>query len=227
MNNITIHDEIRLSRLGLGNGTRWDIYIGAPETDAMRIIVKVAQKLQTEYTCIHFHIISGDAVDIQGGIEKGLLDFGILMGPIDKSRYEFLEFPIRDIMGVLMRKDSKLALQETINPKDLWKKSLIVPRQLALSYDLAHWLSTEPSKLKITGTYTLLYNASLMVEEGMGYALGLDKIINTTGNSSLCFRPLSPAITVGINILWKRDHKFTKEAEVFINSLSQHISTGV
>ena len=50
--------------------------------------------------------------------------------------------------------------------------------------------------LNIISSYTLLYNASLMVEEGLGYAICFDKLINTTGNSLLTYRPLTPSVNV-------------------------------
>lgn len=202
-----------------------DIYIGAAETDAVRIIARVAQKLQAEYPGVHFHIISGDAADIQEQIDKGLLDFGILMGDNDKSKYEYLELPMRDTFGILMRKDSELASKDVISPEDLWNKPLIIPRQATFSSDLPRWMKTEVSNLNIAATYNLIYNGSLMVDEGMGYVLGLDNLINTTGNSNLCFRPMYPSITIGMNIYWKQYQIFTKAAETFISRLQQYLST--
>ena len=50
-------------------------------------------------------------------------------------------------------------------------------------------------------TYNLIYNASLMVDEGIGYAFTLDKLVNTTG-SGLCFRPLKPKLELGMYLVW-------------------------
>lgn len=77
----------------------------------------------------------------------------------------------------------------------------------------------ELSELEIVATYNLLFNASLMVEEGLGYAIGLDKIINTTGNNTLCFRPLSPQMEAGMHIIWKKYQVFSKTSEKFIEKL--------
>lgn len=78
-------------------------------------------------------------------------------------------------------------------------------------------------KLPIVATYNLIYNASLMVEEGLGYALCLDKLINTTGNSSLLFKPLSPSLKVGLNIVWKKYQFFTKASEKFLHCLQESL----
>lgn len=54
---------------------------------------------------------------------------------------------------------------------------------------ISGWMEDSFDRLNIMTTYNLLYNASLMVEEGMGYTLCLGKIIRISG-SLLCFRPL-------------------------------------
>lgn len=107
-----------------------DIYIGTGETDGMRQIARTAKQLQEHSPGIHFHIVSGDAVDVCERLDKGLLDFGVLLGDIDKIKYHYLELPMKDTWGVLMRRDSPLAQQERILPQDLWDKPLILSRQV-------------------------------------------------------------------------------------------------
>ena len=102
-----------------------DIYIGTGETDGMRQIARTAKQLQEHSPGIHFHIVSGDAVDVCERLDKGLLDFGVLLGDIDKIKYHYLELPMKDTWGILMRRDSPLAQQERILPQDLWDKPLI------------------------------------------------------------------------------------------------------
>ena len=89
-----------------------------------------------------------------------------------------------------MRKDAPLTEKETISPEDLWDKPLIVSQQRGDSAYLDQWFGRKEPELNIVATYNLVFNASLLVDEGLGYALCYDKLINTTG-SNLCFRPLS------------------------------------
>ena len=125
-------------------------------------------------------------------LDKGLIDFGLLFTKVDPQKYEALPMPVKDTWGVLMRKDSPLAKKESICPEDLWDKPLIISHQKGDDIFLDHWLRREKSELHIVATYNLLFNASLLVDEGLGYALGLDNIINTQ-SGSLCFRAaLSP-----------------------------------
>ena len=81
------------------------------------------------------------------------------------------------------------------------------------------------SELDITMTYNLLFNASLLVEEGLGYAICFDRIINTSGDSKLCFRPLTPKIEVEMYMIWKKYQVFSKPAEKFLSMMQDNLHT--
>ena len=212
-------DEISLSDETVAG----DITIGAGETDGVRFLTRAAQAIQKNFPLVHFHIISGDRATVTESMDKGLIDFGLLFGKIDTSKYEYIKLPYRDTWGVLMRRDSPLAEKETITPEDLWDKPLIVSRQEFQGTDLQEFLKCDIEKLNISATYNLLFNGSLMVDEGMGYALCLDNIINVSGDSNLCFRRFSPKREAEICIAWKKYQVLTKAAEKFLHKLQEMI----
>ncbi|MGN0617771.1 MAG: LysR family transcriptional regulator [Ruminiclostridium sp.] len=201
-----------------------EIYIGAGETDGLRLIAKAAKELQEQYPQITYRIISGDAVDITERLDKGLIDFALLLEPVDISKYSYLKFPVKDVWGVLMRRDCPLAEKKSISSKDLQDMPLIVSRQAVDGSELTQWLKNGGEQLNIVSTYNLVYNASLMVDEGLGVALCLDKIINVSGDSSLCFRPLKPRLDVGMSLVWKKYQVFSKAAEKFILKMQESVS---
>lgn len=200
-----------------------DIYIGTGETDGLRQIAKASCRIQKKYPDIRFHIVSGDAVDVCERLDNGLLDFGILLGDIDKTKYDYMKLPMKDLWGVLMRFDSPLSEKESISPDDLWDKPLILSRQPENKSSLYKWLKKEPFELHTVATYNLIYNASLMVDEGMGYALTLDKLINTA-DSTLCFRPLSPQLELEMHLVWKKHAVFSKAAELFLAHINKNLA---
>ena len=211
-------NEVMLSDEGISG----DIHIGAGETDATRLLARAAKCVQSECPLVHYHIASGDGCDVMEQLDKGLLDFGLVLEPIDISKYNYLR--IKDIWGVLMRRDSPLAGLEVITPQDLWQQPLIVSRQVSCGgHDLLNWLQKDLEALNIVATYNLVYNASLMVEEGLGYAVCLDRIINVGGDSKLCFRPLSPQLDIGMSIVWKKYQLLPKPAEKFLLRLQEMI----
>ena len=200
-----------------------NVFIGTGETEIVRLFARIAKKLQQKYPDIRYHISSGNAEHVLEYLDKGLIDFGLLFTEIDTQKYEAIPVPIKDTWGVLMRKDSPLAQKETICPKDLWDKPLIVSHQKGDDAYLNQWLGREESELNIVATYNLVFNASLLVDEGLGYALCYDKLVNTHG-SNLCFRPFSPRLDAYGFIVWKKYQVFSKAANIFLQDLRSMLS---
>lgn len=201
-----------------------NVFIGAGETEIVRLFARVAKKLQKKYPDIRYNISSGNAEHVLEYLDKGLIDFGLLFTEIDLQKYEAVPVPIKDIWGVLMRRDSPLAEKEAICPEDLWDKPLIVSHQKGDNIYLGRWLKREESELHIVATYNLIFNASLLVDEGLGYALCYDKLINTQG-SNLCFRPFSPRLEARGFIVWKKYQIFSKAAKIFLDCLMEFIES--
>ncbi|MCI9381927.1 MAG: LysR family transcriptional regulator [Dorea sp.] len=198
-----------------------DITVGAGETNGVRFLTKTARALQEDFPDVHFHIISGDSASVLENLDRGLIDFGLVFGDVDTSKYHTLEVPYKDTWGVLMRYDADLAVKEFISSEDLHDKPLILSRQRSSKSSLIKWLGKNYDELNIVGTYNLLFNGSLMVKDGMGYALCFDKIINITEDSSLCFRPLMPGLSESMHIIWKKYQIFPKAVEKFLLKMQQ------
>ena len=169
------------------------IRIGCAETEGMRFLLQIQKKILNTYPYISCQLYDGHNADILERLDKGLLDFGVLSAPSTLRRYDYIGLPHKDTWGVLMPKNAPLAKEKVIFPKDLWHLPLILSQQAIENGDIFHYLQKDMNDLYITGTYNLLFNASLMVEEGIGYALAYDHIIATGPDAPLTFRPLSPA----------------------------------
>ena len=163
-------------------------------------------------------------------LDKGILDFGILIQPADLSKYDYLNLPDKDTWGVVMRKDSPLAEKAYVERKDLLGVPLICSRQAILPQregnEFAGWFGEDFEKLDIVTTFNLIYNASLMVESGIGYAITLDRLVSTDEGSALCFRPLKPKLESGLNIVWKKYQVFSPAAELFLERLKSREFSG-
>ena len=192
-----------------------DIYIGSGETQVIRQIAEIIKDLGEACPNIHYHLHSGNAEDVTERLDKGLLDFGILIQPADLTKYDYLDLPAKDRWGVIMRKDSPLAEKEAIEKNELLEIPLLCSRQVVGSRHsenkFAEWFGTDYEKLNIVATYNLMYNAAILVEAGVGYALTLDKLANTSEDSVLCFRPLRPELESGLNVVWKKYQVFSPE----------------
>lgn len=201
-----------------------DIYIGAGETEGMKIIAKVSSNLQKKYPNIHYHLFSGNGEDVMEKLDKGLIDFGVLIEPNDIKKYGYIKLPVYDTWGLLMRKDSDLAKKDYIEPNDLLTIPLLCSRQALANNEFSVWFGDNIEKLNVVATYNLIYNASLYVEEGFGYALTLDKLINLTDDSNLCFKPIIPNLKANLVMVWKKYQVFSKATQKFLEELQNEIN---
>lgn len=197
-----------------------DIYIGSGETDAMRTIAKIAKDIQHDYPDIRYHLYSANGDDVKERLNKGLLDFGILIEPTEIRKYDYLRMPVDDTWGILMRKDCALAKKEYVEPDDLPGLPLLCSMQKMVLDNFTGWFGKSMDDLYIVATYNLIYNAAILVEEGFGYAVTLDKLTNTTGYSPLCFRPLYPKLTSHLDIVWKKYQVFSSAAQLFLKRIT-------
>ena len=211
--------EVRLS----GKGIAGEVMIGAGETDSMRVVARLAERIRRENPRLRIHVVSGDTQDLTDRLERGLFDFALLFGAVDPRKFVRLPLPLQDRWGVLMRRDSPLSQKETIRPEDLWDQPLILSRQMEVQEGFLRWIRRPLEELEVAATYNLAYNASLMAEEGLGCVLTLDRLIRTDGSSPLCFRPLEPALNAEIALVWKRYAVFSQATEYFLRQLREEL----
>ena len=196
-------------------GVAGDIYIGCGETRGMKEIIKVMKRVNSDYPDIRFHLYSGNDEDVSERLDKGLVDFGLFVGNTNLDKYDYIKLPISDVWGLLMRRDCPLAQKKTIQPRDLEGVPLLVSRQVLTHNDLSGWLGKSIEKLKIISTHNLIFNAALMVEEGLGCALSIDGLTDNR-NELLTFRPFEPQICAELYFAWKKYRVFSKPAELFL-----------
>ena len=222
---ISMVDKTEAEFLARENAVSGDIYIGGGETQAIRQIAEIIRELQEEYPDIRYHLYSGNAEDVTERLDKGLLDFGILIQPADISKYDYINLPSKDRWGVIMRKDSPMAAKESIRKEDLLDVPLICSRQVMTQRrtenEFADWFGDDFDRLHVVTTFNLVYNAAIMVEAGIGYAVTLDKLAHTSEDSPLCFRPLMPPLESGMNVIWKKYQVFSPAAELFLERMNE------
>ncbi|MFS0654920.1 LysR family transcriptional regulator [Bacillus sp. 179-C3.3 HS] len=205
-----------------------DVYIGGGETEAMRLIAKVVRDFQLKYPKVKCHFQSGNFDDVTEMLDQGLLDFCLLIEPADLSKYHSIRLPADDVWGVVMRKDSPLAMKESIRRQDLVDLPLLLSRQAMKSglsrNEFSEWFGEDYEKLHVVCTYNLLYNAGIMVKEGVGYAISIDKVADTSEESHLCFRPLEPKLASGVRFVWKKHQVFSQAAHLFFSEMEKQFS---
>ena len=195
-----------------------DIFIGCGETVAMDSIAGLMAEFHQQYPDVKFHTYSGDADAVIERIDKGLCDMGLLLGPVRQEKYDYLNLHQKDIYGLLMPADCRLAAQDTINIDQLKSLPMILADQTFYGHQDLDWFGEDA--LNVVATYNLIYNATFLVEHGVGYALCFDRLVNTNGRR-LIFRPISPELSVGLYIVTKKYQVFSSAARKFYERLKE------
>lgn len=198
------------------------IKIGLTEAMGSRVAAAYMKKFQGKYPRVLFDLYNGMADNIKEMVEHGDLDLGLVLDPVDISKFEYIKLPKNERWGILVRKDHALAKKEVITVDDIRKYALLMPkREKALSHIL-NWMKCEEKDLQIQAYYNLLSNAALLVEAGMGCAVCLEGALSVHASPDICFRQVMPEHMTGSVILWKRNHRLFRAASLFIRMIREH-----
>lgn len=197
------------------------VYLGAGETDAFRLLTQAEKQVQEEHTGISFDVISGGSADITEKLDRGLIDFALVFGPVDSSKFNLVRMPVEEKWGVLMRRDDPMAKLKKIHPKDIAGKPLILSKTSLEDGILLNWMHQDLDQINLKATYNLIYNGSRMVLENIGYAFTIDHLINVTGDSEFVFRPLDPSLTAEMHFIWKKYQVLSKAAQCYLDCVLQ------
>ena len=199
-----------------------DIAIGCGETKGMRLLVDAMKEMRAAHPGVTFRLSSGNFEDISDRLDSGLVDFGLFVGDAAVAKYDYIKLPHSDAWGLLMRADCPLAGSAPVRPQDLDGLALLCSRQAVAGNELSGWLGREFGELDIVATYNLIHNATYMVEAGMGCAVSIEGLVNTSGRG-LVFRPFEPSLTARLSFAWKRGRQLSRAAAEFLKLLQSKI----
>lgn len=194
-----------------------ELAIGSGETRGFELIAQIIGKIQHNYPLVTCHLYSGNADAITRKIDDGLLDFGVVIDPVQKNKYDFVQLPHQETWGVLVNKQHPLAKHSSLSPEKLLSIPLFVSNQTMVDNQMREWLGHN-QKLNVIGTYNLLFNASLLCQNTTIGVLCIDGIINTN-QTNLRFIKLSPILDATINLIWKKGTILSNTAKLFLEEI--------
>ena len=196
------------------------ITIGATEAVGSRLLAKLITAFSARYPRVQFHLYNDMADYIKERLDKGLVDIALLLEPVDTSKYDFVRFSQKETWGVLVRDDHPLADHETVTPDEMADYPLILPLRERVRAEILNWMGREEKDLNIPLSYTLLSNAVLLVEEGMGCAFCLNGALAIHSSPRLRFIPIHPAHTTHSVLVWKKNQLFSPAISLFIQEIN-------
>ena len=215
---VTMADKIEKEFLSLDDISGGELYLGLGESYQIKYLAREIKKLKHRYPRLKYHITSGDTEQVTEKLDKGLLDFAVLCDTPNSQKYNYIQFPKADIWGVVMPKDAELAKKESICVYDLVGIPLFTSEQ-GWKNEIATWCGERINELQLEGSFRLAYNASIFVKEGLGYQLTFEHLVDTSEDSGLVFRPLTPKLYTKLFLIWNKYQTFTPIAEYFLSQI--------
>ena len=220
---ISLSEKIKEEFSSMDDIIGGNIYFGCAESYNIRDLALLIADFKKAYPHFHYHFTSGDTEQITEKLDKGLLDFGLIVEEPDYSKYNSIKMPCEDEWGLIMPSESHLANNDVITINELKGLPLFCSQQ-GWKYDIAKWCGKQISNLTLEGSFRLSFNASVFVREGLGYLLSFRHLVNTSPESGLAFRPLYPPLKASMYIIWRKKHAFSPLALQFARLLEDRFS---
>lgn len=195
------------------------ISIGSGETMAVKVLSEVIASFSKDYPDVKFQIYTGAADHIKEQVDRGILDIGLLMEPIEIEKYEYIRLKQKERWGLLMKSDNPLCKKEVILAEDIKNIPLLLPRRMGPQSVFRSWISEDFDNLNIVATSNLIANSARLVIQGLGSAVTIEGSVDMYENSKLCFRPLFPELEGTSVLVWKKYQPFGRAASKFIEAL--------
>ena len=197
-----------------------EVAIGSGEYRSSVLLAQILTQFLQQHPQVHYEIFSGNSDDIKERIERGLLDIGFLLEPVDVSKYEFVRVPVQEEWGVLVSEMSELAQKAAVTPQDLADKPLLFARRDLVKRELMNWFGSYADDLNIVACGNLPFNLSMLVQQGMGAYLSVQKSCQYDG---VCFRPLSPKLESNVVLAWKKNQAMSPAAQKLLEEAKKYI----
>lgn len=198
------------------------ISIGTGGLASFQVMPHIMESFKNKYPDVDFEIYTNNADFIRERLDHGSLDFGLLLEPIDITKYNYIRMQKKECWGLLLSTNNPLSKKTSISKEDLLNTPLIVSNRLAIQKELTLWLKEDIANLNILATYNLITNVTQLVSQGVASALTLEGAVNLFEGDTLTFLPLSPALEMTSVLAWKKFNPFFTAAEKFLEHFKEN-----
>ena len=199
---------------------RGNVSIGMAEAASANTVADIIQVFRKKYPQVKFDLFTAMADQVLERIDKGILDIGFLLEPINVDKYDFVRLHDSERFGVLMRADAPLAGKQELLPEDLLGLPLIVPMRRELQQNSRNTIGPIYDKFDIIATFNVVNNAILLAERGVGYILLVEGATQYHHNPDLCFRPLKSTSPMHCVAVWKKYQPSNQAVSRFLEELA-------
>lgn len=195
------------------------IVIGCGELAAVQVLPEIIESFHEKYPLVTYDIFTGNADLVKEQMEKGLIDIGVLLEPINIEKFDFIRLAGKERWVVLMRPDAPLADREAVSARDLENLPIILPRRTNVQNELTNWLGDSFQTMQVLFTSNLSTNSAIMVQEGLAYSIVIEGSVPFWDKEKIAYRPLCPELTANSVLAWKKQQPFSLAATKFIEHM--------
>ncbi len=202
------------------------ITIGCGEMASVQLLPELFECFHEKYPRVNFDLYTATADHVKDQMDRGLVDIGLLLEPIDIEKYEFIRLDMKEKWVVLMRPDDPLAKKESVTAEELSEYPLVLPRRLRVQSELASWFGDYYENLDVLFTSNLSTNAAIMVANGLAHSVVIEGAVPFWDQSKITYRPLYPELTATSVLAWKRGQPFSLAVTKFIEHIKCFLGMG-
>ena len=217
---VELADRLEKSFVERQNNISGMVVIGASETVGSQTLSRLIKEFSGKYPAVQFTLYNETVDNIKDRLDKGLVDIGLLLEPVDVTKFDYVRLSQQDTWGLLVRDDHPLTEKESLTADDVAPYPLILPLRDNIRVEILHWLGRDEKELTIPLFYTLLSNAALMVAEGLGCAFCMDGALAIRSDPRLRFIPLEPRRVTHSVLVWKKNKIFSPATSLFIQEIN-------
>lgn len=218
---VSLVDQTERDITDRGGEFAGNIRIGAGETRAMSVLAEVFAGLRREHPRVTRELFTGNADTVEGRLERGLLDFALLLEPVKLEKYEWVRLPVTDRSGVVVAANSERAGLDAVAPEVLARMPLVVSsRTTNRDIDFEEWSGggVRREDLNIVSPHDLAGNATWLVKRGGLCATSIDHLFHLN-DDNLRSIPLDPPVSIGSYVVWKKYRLRSRTCEEFLRRL--------
>lgn len=200
-----------------------EINLGSAVSSVSPYITKLIFEFQKLYPNVIFNLSDGDGNVLRRQLDEGLNDLVCLLEPVEAAKYNFLELPVREEWGVIMKKSAPLAKYSTITKEDLYKIPLILPHRSIVRDEVSDILKLDQTRLNIRATTSLPGNTVSLLRNSNYYGLTIKGVYNNFHDPDLVFVPLVPNKSTGDVLAWRKNIILSPAIEKFLQFVNEQI----
>lgn len=200
------------------------ISIGYGEMQPVQDITKAAVEFKKQYPNVCFDFFTGTADQVKDQMEKGLLDIGLLLEPVEIEKYSFFRLNKKVHFVAIMKSNSPLAAKKSVTTQDLAHLPLIFPTRKNVQGEILSWFSETKENLNIVATGNLSTNKVILVLNGLGTAIGTEGFSVPLGDETkITSRPLTPELSFFPVLAWKKSSHLSRLTETFLHFVKEYL----